>query len=1422
MADVQGNVDITVEGAGSLRDAAEAARSLADALRQAEESAGSISGAFGSAAEAAGKLRNDAEEAAKALKSIRDAGLGVGDVAATLGTSSEAAGKLRDDLAEAEDALSSLAATGPGAGDIAAFLEGDEAAAASLRTALQGVADAEAEVTAGGAGMGDGAAGLEAEAAAAGHARDNLIETAAAQDAVSSRAGSIEKTAADMRGAIAMMEQGQTALVSKIGPEQFGQVITKDAEQLEILGGGLKNVKTSMDDLGDTAEARLSKLNLVQDFQSAGQAMGDYEGKVAAAKDALAEAGPYIQSQSGYLDKAADAAGRTDEKLESLVGTSSDFKAAFADVQSATRDAASDLQKADAAAKDAGAGFDDSVHRVKQAMSGVGSEGGLGFLGGALSGWRNLLQGAGGDLEGLATDAGDAGEGVGGFGESISEAAAPITSKLSPMTAGIGALIGLVGGLGPAFGTAFAGGGVALGGFAALALPTLSKIESSYENVATARKTWTQAEQVAKADPTKTNLEEAATDAAKLKVAYQDVPATIRPVIQAFGNLRSQYDSMAKSFQPEVLKVTGDALSAASEGMSQFLKPAAELGGGLVDKGIKNLQTFMESPGAVKTFNDLLKETPGAVKSAGSAISSVGKFIGDAFGGVGVKGSESFIKSFDGLLKAIGPGTGTVVKGLAGSLKDIMNDASQAAPQIGKITGALGGLEKVNLSSLKSQLESIVNIGNKAGGGKAGSKGGLFGGFLGDLNQFEKDWDVTFPKSWDVGGKLGNAAKQAASQLIPGLGSSLKPQTLHLPVDVKPDVRMGHVDTSAMAKSLSGGSALPLPVKVEPKVDPGAMAKSLNLGGPKVPVPAEAKVDKADTSGLKGADAKVPATAKVDKVDTSGISKAAANVKIHGVTVDLADAKLSGLGALSTSLATAGASAGSSFDKGLASGISGGAGAATSAAQHVVTEIKSALSTLGGAGSAAGAALGAGLASGIAGSTGAAVAAATKMASEVTAAVAKAHETQSPSKVFKKIGSDDVKGLILGLEGGKSQLATAAKDAAKGITAPFTDKTITDTITKLQTDLKDALKAGTISPTEETGISAWLDSDNKRLMALAAQRKDIESKISSADALYKSVDQATVAGANVVTFAGNVTSGGTSGSSPDGSSSSGSTTSQPTAAYQQQQIAQAVSMAQVQSSTPAVTPKVPQSLIANDSIQGQLKQYLDQTRSFKNDIVKLKKEGLDSTSLQQLLQAGVTSGLPAAQMMLSGGSKGVQQIAQLQKQIAAQAKQLGVTGANAAYESGSQIDGGLAAGLKSELSSVTAAIKSLATSIVDEMEKDLKIKSPSQVAFGIGTQFAAGMAGGINSGGPMVGAAARELAIVASKGASGYGGGMTARPMPIVAGGGSGGGAGGGSQTMHFHLEVGGQEIAQVVQTYTLQHARRNTGSGLQLSGRGT
>ena len=1261
MADVEASVDINVTGAGSLEDAATAARNLASALKDAEASAESISGAFKSAAESAASLRDDAKEAAEALKSIRDAGLGVNDATASLKGTSEAAGQLRDDLQE--------------------------------------VADAEAEVAAGGAALGDGAAGLEADAAAAGHLRDELAEVKAEQDTLGAGGG------------------GQFAGLWR---KQYAGV----ADMLSDDGEKARQLKAEMDGLAESL--RNSGLGDLQGGLAAGSAMGDYEQKLKSLRDTLGDVEPKIDGSAAAMEDSGTAADDAAAKLDGYKNDVMGLQAAmdnffeareqaksgeFEDLQNyglSISELRSQLEKAAASGQDFAGAADDVDAAVSDASSSLG------------------------DFAPLASDAASAGEdassSLGGLGASAGSA---ITS-MGPMAGLIGGIVVAATGVVPAIAAAGSG----LVGFGLLGAPALEKVKAGYTAVTTAQQAYQQAVLVERNDPTKDNLTAEKNALASLKATWQTMPAPIANSVSAIQQFGHEFSKVSResgvqkdvlSDIPKAIKVATDALPSLS-GLAKSTAP-------VVSQMFKDLDKNVQSP----AFHNFMKSIDSDVGPASSALHKLAGAAGGFISTLQEKGagaSNQFISSLSSLIKTATP---EAVSGLVNSVKTLTN--------------AMNGLNHV-----------MNDPGTKKAGDIADDVWhGIAVGYH-DAMKFN-----TASGNW-------LERMMTGQEKLPAWNAKFGQTTIHPKVDVKPDIQMD----PAAAKAAITAHALKAEAKVDvkPQIKAaapsgliGELEKALGVGGKMaggkaLQVPVTAKLDKVDTGSLKAGDVKVPAEAKITKVDTASAVHSSAPIKITGASMDLSDAKISGLSQISSSLQSAGSQAGRSFDTGVASGISGSAGQAESAARTVVSEIKSQLSSLGGDGSAAGAALGQGLASGIASSTGAAVAAARSMAEQVTAAVKAAHQTQSPSKVFHGIATDDVKGYILGLEGGKSQVKTAAQDVADGVTKPFKDATITDTITKLEKDMKSALKAGEISSTEETGVSAWLAADNKRLMSLADQRKQIEAKIQAADALYKSVDSATVQGANVATFASNAASGAqyTSNNSPGA----------PDALAEWQAMGG-----------------------QGTSVTDQLKQYLGQTRAFTGDIKKLKAEGLDSTSLQQLLQAGVSGGgLSGAKMLLSGGPSGVKEVASLQDQISKAAKQLGVTGANAAYESGSQIGGGLASGLKSELSSVTDAIKSLATSIVDEMEKGLSSAALENIGKNWASQIAKGMAGGGSGGG-------------------GGGGHVT----PILA---NAGGNGGGTQTVHVHLNVGGTEIAQAVQTYTLQHARRNTGSGLKLANRGS
>lgn len=431
------------------------------------------------------------------------------------------------------------------------------------------------------------------------------------------------------------------------------------------------------------------------------------------------------------------------------------------------------------------------------------------------------------------------------------------------------------------------------------------------------------------------------------------------------------------------------------------------------------------------------------------------------------------------------------------------------------------------------------------------------------------------------------------------------------------------------------------------------------------------------------------------------------------------------------------------------------------AAKHASAAAGAALNSLGSAGAAAGRAMDAGLAGGILAGESSVVAAASQVAGAAGAAARAAAGISSPSKVWKGIGKNMIAGLVLALQGGKAQVEAAARAIADKA-VPFKDTAITATIKKLRDDVRKAFKAGDITGHQRDGLVDYISSGNSKLMRLAQQRSKILGEIKAATALAKSVQQAAIQSADITTIASNA-------------------------------------LAAKNAGKPAGT------------IQQQQEEQLGKIKAFTGMIRKLKREGLDKTSIKQLLAAGVSGGSSAAQQLLGEGPKAVKESAKLQQEIIKASKQLGVTGANAAYESASQIGGGLASGLRAQLKPVVAAMRQIARALVATLAKELGLK-PGQ---GLG-----GLLGDLGGGGGGGGAGhhrhhphhAKHVGNIHEfpGGPSGHlHGGPPMRMHP-----GSGGGA--IHVTVHSHLIVSGQEMAATQQTYALRHGRRNVAVGLK------
>jgi len=463
------------------------------------------------------------------------------------------------------------------------------------------------------------------------------------------------------------------------------------------------------------------------------------------------------------------------------------------------------------------------------------------------------------------------------------------------------------------------------------------------------------------------------------------------------------------------------------------------------------------------------------------------------------------------------------------------------------------------------------------------------------------------------------------------------------------------------------------------------------------------------------------------------------------------------------------------------------------AAGNTVTAASAALAPLPGDFTTIGNQAGAGLAAGLTAEDGAVSAAAAGLAAAAETAASVHLQVQSPSKVFKKIGENTALGYILGLEGGKAAVQKAMRMV---LGTPAANSTITSTVTAITKEIDAAAKAGKINPLQKMGLTQLLDLDNTRLQKLAAQRQKLENQIQAADALAKSVQQAAVQSADLNTIAA-ATPAGQAAAASDGS------------------------LDFALGGTQAAQP-------STQSIQQGLQAQLKSIQQFRQQIIKLKKDGLDKQGIQELLAAGVQQGGATATQMLAGGKKAVQQIAQLDNSIGLASKKLGITGGNAAYEGASQIGGALAAGLKSSLKAVDTEMASITKSLVTGIMTALGDSSKQIKAalkkldkeLGIDSGAGSGSAGKKSTITP-------PHIIYSPKPEKGPGGfrqpGPIRAPQPVtvmhpaVMSGASGGSSQPINVTLNATITVDGQTLANVVQTQTLKRARRNVSNGLAL-----
>lgn len=917
------------------------------------------------------------------------------------------------------------------------------------------------------------------------------------------------------------------------------------------------------------------------------------------------------------------------------------------------------------------------------------------------------------DIERAAKDAEAAlGGGGGGGGGGLLSSIAGLAPDMGAFAAGaavVGPAILAAAVEASALVTGFAAAGAGLGAFGLLAAPTFEKVKNGYTAVTTAQKKYAAAQKAYAQDPTKANLKAEEKDLLGLKAAWSAMDPAQRTALHGIMQLKSTYTSMAKAFEPDAMKVFNGGLKAANE-LLPDIKPFADTAAHSLSGLLGHLDKFL------KTSKEVY--VPGA-HGKGRMVKEQTPF-------------GSWLQQFHGYEK---PSMDAIGKGF------------------GQVSTAFGKM----LTTLKPQ--TVV----RGIGIAFGAVSGTIKGFSYAVKTIHKNWNDMTAALGHSYGNVHHAADNVGHvftnlhHAVDNVGHAFS--NMHHAAD-----NIGHAFTNIHHAADNVGHAF---TNVHHAIDNVGHAftnihhTADNIGH------AFSNIGKALTPGAIGS--KLKSLGKDIAGAFDGVAGAIKG-KIQGIV-----AAVSGIGAkIASAVGNFGGSLvskGAALIQGLISGIQGKVGAAVAAVSSLPGKFVGAIGNLGGLLVSAGASLIGGLISGIKSMAGAAVGAIESVGHSVVSAALGVFHINSPSLVFKEIGSGVIEGFILGLQGGKSQVQTAV-NTVFGV-KPFNDSTISKTIASLKTEMAKAVKAGKLTPAQQFGFTQILDADNPKLQKLAKQRQSLINQIKAADALALSVKQAAIAGGDIT------------------------------------QIAQNTQAGQQQANLAEGAPGTAQNPYQN--IQQGLQAQLGAIRQFRSQIKQLKKDGLDKAGIQQLLAAGVQQGGATATQMLAGGKAGVQQIAKLQDSIGLASKKLGITGANAAYESGSQIGEGLAAGLKASLKSVDSAMASIARTLVTTL----------MTAMG--------------ASGKDIRAALKKLDKELGVDSGGGGGGKAKPPQntpphiiynppppPGIMRPAGMSGAPAAMQPITVIVQVDGKEIARTTQKSMLQHAKRNVATGLQLAGRGT